>query len=282
MSLTTIRNSHLTVTISSRGAELQSIKDANGVERLWQGDPAYWTGRAPILFPVAGGLKDDCYYLDGERYEMPKHGYVRQLEWTLESASESSAVFLMTEKHAGFPFAYELRACYELHENALRVAYHVSNRDSRTFWFGIGAHEAYATPGGLEAYTIEFDEPECLANYPLEGNFIKRETVVMAENAKTLPLKTEYFAVDALVFRGLRSHGVTLTSKLHDRKVRVDFPEHGVLMFWTKPGAEYICIEPWINAPDFVDSDLQIEHKPGCRRLAPGETAEIAHTITIL
>ena len=77
MSLITIKSDALTVVISSRGAELQSIRDSQGFERMWQGDPAYWTGRAPILFPVAGGLRDDCYTMDGERYEMPKHGFVR-------------------------------------------------------------------------------------------------------------------------------------------------------------------------------------------------------------
>ena len=160
MSLCTIRNQELTVTISSRGAELQSILDKNGFERLWQSDPAFWTGRAPLLFPMAGGLKEDCYYLDGERYEMPKHGYVCQLEWTLEQSTETSAVYLMTEKHPGFPFDYELRACYELDGSALKVSYRVSNAGDRTFWFGTGAHEGYATPGGLENYIIEFDETE--------------------------------------------------------------------------------------------------------------------------
>ncbi|MDY3816081.1 MAG: aldose 1-epimerase family protein, partial [Candidatus Limiplasma sp.] len=79
MSLITLRNEALTVTISSLGAEMQSIRDARGRERLWQGDPAVWKGRAPILFPIAGGLKDDGYFLNGKRYDMPKHGYVRQL-----------------------------------------------------------------------------------------------------------------------------------------------------------------------------------------------------------
>ena len=282
MSLITIANGQMTVTISTLGAEIQSIKDGNGVERLWQGDPTFWKGRAPILFPVAGGLREDCYYLDGERFEMPKHGHVRLLDWAVEEQTDTSATFLMTEKHPGFPFDYELRAVFTLQDNSLKVAYRVSNRGDRTFWFGIGAHEAYATPGGLEAYTIEFDETECLANYELDGNLIKKDPVVMAEATDKLPLKTEYFAVDALVFRTLKSRGVTLTSKLHDRKVRVAFPDHDVLMFWTKPGADYICIEPWINAPDFVDSDMQIAHKPGCLCLKPEETVERAHVITVL
>ena len=281
MSLITIKNEQLTAVISSRGAELQSLVGRDGVERIWQRDPAYWSFCAPILFPVAGGLREDCYYLDGQRYEMPKHGFVRTIEWQVEETGPEKAVFLMPEQHPGFPFKYALRAIFELKGNSLSITYRVSNLDERVFWYGIGSHEAYATPGGLEAYQIRFDEKETLANSELVGNLIKPEPVIMAEDTDVLPLKTEYFAVDALVFRTLKSRGVTLTSSLHDRKIRVDFPGHDVLMFWTKPGADYICIEPWCNAPDLLDSDMQIEHKPGCIRLAPGETADRTHTITV-
>lgn len=282
MSLITIRNTELTVRIATRGAELQSIVDKNGVERMWQGDPAFWTGRAPVLFPVAGGYKDDVYYMDGVRYEMSKHGFVRQLEWAVEKQTDDEAVFLMNATHPGFPFKYEMRVIYRLNENHLAVTYRVTNLDDKVFWYGMGAHEAYATPGGLEAYTLIFDEEETFANSELVGNLIRPETVILAEGTREFPLKTEYFAVDALVFRSMKSRGVTLVNSLNDRKIRVDYPDHDVIMFWQKPGAEYICIEPWINAPDLIDTDQQIEHKPGCIRLAPGESEDRCHTITVM
>lgn len=282
MSLLTIGSSRLTAVISSRGAELQSLRDGQGVERLWQGDPAYWAGRAPILFPVAGGLRNDGYTLNGERYEMPKHGFVRQREWALEQADAGSATFLMCEQHPGFPFAYELRARFATEENRLLVTYRVDNRDMRPFWFGLGAHEGYATPGGIEHYAVGFACPERLENYVLEGNLIGQTPQLLGENVRELPLKTSYFAVDAMVFPTLKSRSVTLSSSLHERRIRVDFPGHDVLMLWSKPGADYLCIEPWINAPDFTDSDMCIEHKPGCICLQPGGTAERTHVITVL
>lgn len=279
--LTTIRNEALTVTLSTLGAELQSIRDAQGVERLWQGDPAYWSGRAPILFPIAGGLKDDCYYLDGQRYPMPKHGFVRKLEWRLESRSETAATFLMTEPHEGFPFAYELRAEYRLEGDALRIAYRVDNRDRRAFVCSVGAHEAYATPEGIEAYELVFDWEETLASYPVIGSLIATEPTPLCGPTRVLPLRPELFAADALVFRGLHSRGVTLRSRLHSREIHVDYTGFGALLLWTRPGAGFFCIEPWCNAPDFVDTDQNIERKPGCIRLEPGQSAERVHVITV-
>lgn len=281
MSLTTIRNQALTVVISTRGAELQSVKDGNGVERLWQGDPQFWASRAPILFPVAGGFREDCYELDGIRYPMPKHGFVRKQEWQLESAEENSATMMIDLPDEGFPFVYELRAIFTLEGASLKVTYRVDNKDNRPFWFSVGAHEAYATPEGFEHYEIVFDEEEKIENYLLDGNLIRPKPVVLGQQTHVLALKPDYFAVDALVLPTLKSRAVTLRTPLHNREIRVEFPEHGVLMLWTKPGAGYLCIEPWCNAPDFVDADLRIDRKPGFMQLKPGETISRTHTITV-
>ena len=282
MSLYTIKNECLTVRISTLGAEMQSIVDNAGVERLWQGDPAYWTGRAPILFPMCGGLKEDAYYLDGVRYPMPKHGFARQEEWALEECGEGYAVFLLNAQKPCFPFRYELRAVYQLDGNRIITTYRVKNLDDRAFWFSVGSHEAWAIPGPLEKCTVEFEYPERLEHFCLDGSLLNGEIALMGENVKILPLKTEYFAVDALVFPRLKSRSVTLRNGVDDRAVRVDYAGKDVLLLWTKPGAGYLCIEPWCNAPDFVDSDMQIAHKPGCIGLNPGEEAERTHTVTLL
>ena len=281
MSLVTIENDTLKVSIQTMGAELQSIKDANGVERLWQGDPAFWANRAPILFPVAGGFRDDVYELDGTRYPMPKHGFAKKVVWELEHQAPGTATFVTRHKDPGFPFDYALRAVYTLEGDALHVDYATENLGAVPFYFSVGAHEAYATPEGIDHYSLVFDEPETLLNSPLVGNLTTHDTVTLTENCDTLPLTYDYFKVDALVLRTVKSRGVTLKSDLHPRKLHVAFPQHDVLMLWTKPGAGYLCIEPWCNAPDYVDADYRIDHKPGFMRLAPQEKITRRHTITV-
>lgn len=281
MGLTAISNGRLTVDIASRGAEIQSIRDAEGTEYLWQGDPAFWTGRAPILFPVAGGFRDDCYVWQGKTYPMPKHGIVRTVEWETETAEADRAVLKTSRQTEGFPFAYDLRAAFILAGNRLQVEYAVTNRDQGPFCFSVGAHEAYFTPGGIEDYEIVFDEEEDLLHSPLVGNLITHDLEPIALHTRVLPLKYAYFKVDALVFRSVKSRGVTLRGIKNGRRIRVDFPDHPVLMLWDKPGAEYICIEPWCNAPDFVDAPMEIDRKFGFLRIGPGETIRRGHTITV-
>lgn len=276
-----IRSEKMTVQISPIGAEIQSVTDEQGRERMWQGHADVWSGRAPILFPVAGGLRDDYYIWQGKKYEMPKHGFVRRLPWQVESATENEAVFLMDEKHEGFPFDYALRAIFRVKENTLQVTFRVSNLQKDAFCFSIGAHEAYLLPGGIEEYAVYFDEEERLDRYVIEGNSILPQPVCMAEKTNVLPLRYSDYTVDALVFKNLKSKGVTIRGG-DGRSVRVEAPEHPVTMFWTKPNmnAPYLCIEPWCNAPDVTDAPYEIDKKFGFLRLEGGETLERSHFIT--
>jgi hypothetical protein len=40
----------------SSGAQLSILRDPSGRELLWDGNPAFWNGRAPLLFPIVGTL----------------------------------------------------------------------------------------------------------------------------------------------------------------------------------------------------------------------------------
>lgn len=285
MSNVTIKSDGLSVAISTLGAEIQSVVDAGGVERMHDGDPRWWKSHAPLLFPVAGGLRDDEYLLNGRAYPMPKHGFAKLREFEVESAGPDRAVFVLRGEQArdeGFPYDYELRVKYALRGRRLEVAYIVDNLDKSTMYYGIGAHEAYATPGGIERYYAEFDEPETLRSNVLHGNLLGHETLELTENSRLLQLKYDYFAVDAIVFRGINSRGVTLRSHDHSRAVRVEFPGFDYLLFWTKPGAPYICIEPWCNFQDWVDADKDITHKPGIVALQPSERRIHSHTIEFI
>lgn len=281
MKQVTINNGKLKVIISSLGAEIQSVIDEKGRERMWQGDENVWSGRAPILFPVAGGFRDDQYIWQGKTYPMPKHGFVRRREWQVEKEAETEAVFLMTDKHEGFPFEYALRAMFKLEGETLQVTYKVSNLQKESFCFSIGAHEAYLLPGGIERYNVYFDEEERLDRYVIVGNGILPEPVCMAEKTKVLPLKYSDYTVDALVFKHLKSRGVEIRGG-DGRCIRVEAPGHPVTMFWTKPNmqAPYLCIEPWCNAPDLVDAPYEIEKKFGFIRLEGGEETQRSHFIT--
>ena len=263
MSIITIKNEKITVDISTTAAEMQSIK-ANGKEYLWNGDPKFWGRRAPALFPICGSLKDDKYMYDGKFYSLNQHGFAKFSEFAVVSATDSCAEFSLCaneETLKNYPFNFDLRIKYTLNEQSIEIEYKVINNDNKDMYFSIGSHEAYSCPEGIEEYEIEFDEAQTLDSLTLVGNLIGSDTVRVAENAKTLPLKYEYFETDALVFKNVKFNKAALTHKKSGKKVTVSFPGFENFLLWTIPGAKYICLEPWCGFPDIIGASENIIEK---------------------
>ena len=277
-----LKNEFLTVDISTMGAEIQSVLDKDGVERMWNGDAQFWTGRAPVLFPFAGGMKDDYFLYRGKKYPIAKHGFARRKEFKLEDANEQCATFLLDEKIADYPFDYALRVRYTLKDDAIEVNYIVSNNGCDHMYYAVGCHEAYMAMGGIENYSLIFEKEETLLNYPLENNCVGHNPEQLTFNEKVLPLKEEFFAIDALMFLEVNSRSVTLVNSMNEKKVKVDFPGFDYLLVWKKPGAPFLAIEPWHNAPEFEDAGHELITKTGIVHLFAGEEKTHTHVITFM
>jgi len=278
-----LKNNDQTAEISTRGAELMSLY-RNGREYLWNGDPSWWASRAPLLFPICGSVKDDSYTHAGQKYDLPKHGFARFKEFSVEYSDDSSAVFLLKsddETKAAYPFDFELRLIYRLNETGIEITYSVRNTSSVPMYYSIGAHEGYACPGGIENYDVIFAETETLDATVLSGPLLSDSRHRILTNERVLPLKDEYFVTDALVFEQLKSGAVELKDRRDGTSVKVDFEGFQHLLLWTKPGAPYICIEPWCGLPDSTDADGDISVKRSIIELLPGMTKEHVHSIII-
>ncbi|MBQ2614539.1 MAG: aldose 1-epimerase family protein [Clostridia bacterium] len=276
-----LSNDCIKATLSTKGAELISVIK-NGEEKIWQGDPSFWAGQAPLLFPICGGLKDDKFVFENQEYTLQKHGYARFCEFEVEDSGENRVVFLLhsdEESRKQFPFDYELRVIYTLEGSNLLVSYQVTNLTDKEMYFSIGAHEGYSCPEGIEEYSVIFEQEENLDSNILNGNLLEYETINVGKNTRELPLRYEYFAVDALVFLGLKSRKVTLKHRATGKCVGLDFSDAEYFLLWTKPGAKYICLEPWWGIQDFVDSNYDLTQKRGIVRLAPHATTTKEHTI---
>lgn len=276
-----IKNSSLVVSISTMGAEITSVKKGEK-ELIWQADPAVWKGHAPLLFPICGGLKDDKFIYGGKAYTIPKHGFARNSEFEVEAQSENSATFLLKSNNDTkkcYPFDFELRVIYSLIENELTVTYDIKNTTDGDMYFSIGSHEAYSCPDGISEWSVIFDKEEDLIATPVDGPLLTYDENTLAKNTRILPLKDEYFEIDALVFLNLKSRKLTLKNDRTGYKIKLDFDSFPYLLIWTKPNAKYICIEPWCGIPDFVDSSFDITKKKGIIRLEKNESTIRTHKI---
>jgi len=289
--LHTIRNNHMSVTVSEQGAELYSIQSCDGTEYLWQGDSAYWSDRAPNIFPYVARLTQGSYYLDGELHRMRIHGIALYRPFRCIQNTNTQLVMELTDDSDSFyeyPRHFSFRILYTLEENTLRVTFQVENRDSKPLYFGMGGHPGFRVPleEGLrfEDYRLRFDPPcrptrigftdDCFLNgqdrpYPLLQDW-------------QIPLSHDLFDEDAIVLSDM-SPCVTLESPKGHRGLTVSYPDMAYLGIWHMPhtDAPYVCIEPWSSLPSAKDKIAVFEEQPDLLSLAPGATLESTWTVTI-
>ena len=148
----------MTVEVSDLGAELQSIKDADDKEYLWQGDDKYWGRRSPILFPIVCGLWKGTYRTEGETYQLGRHGFARDMNFKVLRQTDHSVTYVLHETEntlRQYPYRFMLSVTYKLVDNEVHVIWHVHNTDTREMHFQIGAHPAFNLPGISEGEPIK-------------------------------------------------------------------------------------------------------------------------------
>jgi galactose mutarotase-like enzyme len=277
MSLHTLHSEALTVVIDSAGAEMHSLKTHNGEELLWQADADVWGRHAPHLFPIVGRLNDDEVRHAGKSYPMSQHGFARDMDFQLESSSDTACTLLLSdseESRKHFPFGFEFRVHYELEGATLRIGYDVKNTGDQPLPFSVGAHPAFNWPltpsADRDRHSIEFEYEESADIRQLDAGLVKPDSIPTPLEGNTLKLKDDLFENDALVFDQHRSRQVTLKAEAAP-SITIRFDDFPHLGIWTKPGADFICIEPWQGHASATDFSGEFADKPGIVTLDIGE-----------
>lgn len=289
MSICVLKNDQLTATFSTMGAEGISVK-RGACEYIWQGDPTYWKGKAPMLFPICGRLFGGNYTYGGKTYEMTNHGFMRNVEFTLKSATEDTAVFELEandETREMFPFEFRLTVTHRLKGATISTEIAILNTGDRILPCTFGAHPGFNVPlegeGKFEDYVLEFGEP-CSPD-----EVVMTDTCFLTggrrayplEDGKTLPLRHSLFNIDA-IFLARVADSVTLKSKTTERSVTLTYPDMPYLGIWHAPRTEapYVCIEPWCGLPTYNGVTDAFEQKPDMFRLQPGAEKKITFEVT--
>lgn len=244
-----IENEYLTCEINEMGAELHSLKSKeNGKEYVWYGKTEIWYGQAPILFPVIGQLNGDKFFRNGKEYEMPKHGLARKLCFDVVSCEGSKAVFSLKSTEdtlKKFPWEFELLATFELCGKTLKNTLTVLNKSSDTMFYSIGAHPGFNCKVGD---IIRFEKPETICTERIaKNNLLIDEKFPLLNNETDIEITKEIFEPDALILSGMKSKKLRI---IGENEVEFTFGDAPVLGIWAKPGAPYVCIEPWHGIND--------------------------------
>ena len=149
-------------------------------------------------------------------------------------------------------------------------------------YFSFGGHEAFAVPEGLEEYDIVFEKTGDYYSTNLSGILLDYTKALMVKNSNILPMKTDYFKVDTLIFEDIESKSVSLRKKDGSREVKICFNGFENLMLWTKMGSKFLCIEPWDGLCDTKDTDKNLKTKLGIKSINKNESYKKTHSMEIV
>ncbi|MCK0196784.1 aldose 1-epimerase family protein [Ancylobacter sp. 6x-1] len=278
-----LKSEHLTAEIAPLGAELQRLTDADGRDLLWDGGAAWWTGRAPLLFPIVGRLPDDALVHDGVSYPMKQHGFARRRAFTLLSATASRAIYRLTEDEETlkqYPFPFGLYISYTLLDATLAIEARVHNPGTARLPVSFGFHPAFRWPlpygGTPEEHTIRFEKPEVAPIHrPVDG-LLSRYTEPSPAMGGGITLDDPaLFERDALIFDQIRSHHVRYGVP-GQPGLEIAFAGMPQFALWSKPGAPFICLEPWFGYATPEGDTRPFAEKPGLIQVQPGNEVRFA------
>ena len=257
-----------------QGAELTSIlKDGN--EMLFDGK-TFWNRQSPILFPIVGQIKEGKTQIEGKIYEMSQHGFARDLEYEPVTKLDNFHSYVLKSNRitqARYPFDFELYNTYRMDANKLTTIYKVINTGKTNMPFCIGGHPAFKCDYSTGDYEIVFEQNEENIEFlKLRNGLIDTENATNILEENKIHLTENIFDNDAIIMKNIKSNKVILQNRNTNKKIlEFDFTDFPYLALWSKKGAPFVCIEPWQNTADKIDSNQIYKEKENILSIEPDE-----------
>lgn len=290
----TLNSDKLTVEFDTFGGQLTSVKNSTGTEYLWQGDKTYWSGQAPVLFPIVGSLRDKKARIGGNKTCcMDRHGLLRKLEFEMveyDKHSISFAIFSNVETKGPYPYDFKLIIQYILNGNDIITKYTVVNQNDEVMPFQIGGHPGFNCPlnkdESFEDYVLGFEYAEtadCPKPLPSTGLVDVAQRTRMLTNSNTIKMNHNLFKVDALIFDQLKSRKAKLYNSATRNGVQISFADFDNLLVWSSANdGPFVALEPWSGLSTCSDENDVFEEKRGVHLLSARQSDSFSFTITIL
>jgi galactose mutarotase-like enzyme len=231
-----------------RGGIMTSLV-VNGKPVLYLDRATLWNedvnvrGGIPILFPFAGRLLEDRF-VDGASV-IKQHGYARHRPWrVLERCADSLLLELPPDDEAmtSYPFRVSLQQRTLATARGVHIEVRMHNGGSDPAPVAPGWHPYFSVPAADKARVMPADVPGLTPEmFPADREFDFGLAAPAAGRAR--------FQIPQL-------GRLTLSFS----------PEMRFLQFWSQPGKDFICIEPFSGPPNVINTPARMMLAPGSTR----------------
>lgn len=286
----TIENSHLKVEISSKGATIEKIinKKTND-NHYWDYDNSVWPRRTSVCFPICGPVAQGKYLYESKEYNMPQHGFLRELEPTSVVKTTVLAPFVydfetneaeFQKEHVAsekivfefkatkdtlaiYPFNFVYQVVFTLKKKKLLIDYKVQNKGQNTMYYSTGSHYTYSVPVNSKE---------------------KYDDYVIETDNKIYNLKDDVFDNGPIILTNDQNEGiVTLKNTKTNKQTKVECNNFPYTILWSKPGVQpFVCIEPWAGLGENLNDAIgDIANKKAILTLEPKQKEVFKQIITV-
>ncbi|CUH52617.1 aldose 1-epimerase family protein [Shimia marina] len=282
-----LTNDHLSLSVATIGAEMQFLRTADGRDLLWHGDATFWTGRAPVLFPIVGRAPDDTIAVGAHHANMPQHGFARRSPFAIETQTPTMCRHVLradAATRAVYPFEFTLRLTHALSGPTVSVTAEVENLSDQPMPFGFGFHPAFLwpLPGATDqTHMIKLPATANPKQRPLRPDGLLEPDLVPGPfQAGTLPLSEALFEEGALVFPDGTPSLLRYGSK-DGPNLSFTFDNLPDIALWKPKQAPFLCIEPWHGTAALHGAGPQIADRPNSTTLQPGTQETFGYSVTV-
>jgi galactose mutarotase-like enzyme len=245
------------------------------------------SGRAPFLFPIVGKAPKDTIVVDGREYPMRQHGFARTSEFTVTRAAQTECCLRLEasrETRAQYPFDFVLDIRHAIGGPSLLTEAIVRNVDDRPMPVSFGFHPALKWPlaeaGPRDRHIFVFADREPALVRRLQDGLLSRDRYPSPVVDGRLELEDSLFVDGAIIFDQLTSRRVDYVGP-SGQSVTVEFPSMPHLGLWSRPGAGFICIEPWQGYAAPIDFTGELSSKEGMISLPPDSAAKYSMRLCV-
>lgn len=259
-----ISNGLFTASIQDLGAELTSVRSADGTEFIFQ-PSELWAGQAKTLFPNVGLAKDDYALIRGRKYPMHQHGFLKDCVMDVAEHTKSSITFVLesddyTAQFVPYFFSVYIRFCLE--ENHLTQTFRIVNEESEELYFGLASHTGFCTDP--DSYVDFMGNSDIYEVCRREMKYLTGERKTFPTEDGILPVSPKYYSQGARILDNFSKKKLTLVNPNLKTSVEIEFHDFDRITLWSTPDAKTVlCMMPWLALPDYEDTNHIFEQKPG-------------------
>jgi galactose mutarotase-like enzyme len=243
-------------------------------------------GGNPLLFPFSGRSYDNGLLYrwrspDGQRRDMPLHGFARDCVFEVGEQNENQITGKLVptdETNDMYPFDYTFGASYCFDELAFSVTLRLENKGAEAIPWSAGHHFYFTLPwhefARRKDYHLNLEARKCAYHAP-DGK------LAMQKDRETCHDLSNPELLDRIHWE-LRHNRVSFGPKGGEEDIHLVIGKEAIpqkvhtIVTWSESEeAPYYCIEPWMGPPNAAG------HGKGLHWVGPGESASFEVEVSL-